>query len=200
MSNNHIDQISWVLKKQITILNDNFSDKILNPRIRKSEITIIVLKEELAGFLLFLKQSQICQYKQLIDIATVDILEKHFRFSVNYLLLSVLFNTRITVRVKTDELLSIHSMTNIFKSADWLEREVWDLYGIFFQNHKDLRRILTDYGFKGHPLRKEFPLSGFLEVYYNDEEKRIVYEGIELAQEYRAFNLQNNWKPKKNVV
>lgn len=194
MSSFSLDKTLWTQKKHLSLLKYIFPKQIIHYKIKKNDITVIILKSALPAILLFLKQNQTCQYKQLIDIAASDFPTKTLRFTLNYLLLCSHFNTRLVVRTKIDELSAIVSAKEIFNSADWLEREVWDLFGIFFQNHTDLRRILTDYGFKGHPLRKEFPLSGFIEVYYNDEEKRIVYEDIELAQEYRSFNLQNPWK------
>jgi NADH/F420H2 dehydrogenase subunit C len=138
-----------------------------------------------------LNKHTLFQYKQLVDIACYDFPGKKYRFSVNYILYSFKYNTRLIVIVKTNEVIPLPSITSLFKSANWLEREVWDLYGVFFDAHPDLRRILTDYGFSGHPLRKDFPLTGFVEVYYNDSKKRLRYEPVELAQEYRTFTLQS---------
>jgi len=123
----------------------------------------------------------------------VDYPEKKNRFEVIYNLLSISYNSRITVSVSVDEKTPIDSVTPIFSGADWLEREVWDMFGIFFLGHKDLRRILTDYGFKGHPLRKDFPLTGYVEVRYSDSEKRVITEEVSLTQDYRTFIFDNNW-------
>lgn len=120
------------------------------------------------------------------------------RFEVIYNLLSLRFNTRIRVKTYTDELTPIDSVTGIYKSANWLEREVWDMYGVFFANHPDLRRILTDYGFQGHPQRKDFPLSGYVELRYDDEKKRVVCEPLEFAQEFRKFDLRAPWERYRN--
>jgi len=132
----------------------------------------------------------------LIDICGVDYPEKEARFEVVYNLLSIKYNSRIRVKVVVDELTPIDSVTSIYNSAGWYEREVWDLYGVFFSNHPDLRRILTDYGFDGHPLRRDFPLTGHTEVRYDEAEKRIVTEPVELAQEFRVFDFASPWDQK----
>ena len=119
--------------------------------------------------------------------------KKKKRFEVSYHLLSILYNSRINVTTSVDEITPLDSVTSIFSSADWLEREVWDMFGIFFFNHNDLRRILTDYGFRGHPLRKDFPLTGYVEVRYDDIQKRVVTEKVSLSQDYRIFTFNSNW-------
>ena len=141
----------------------------------------------------FLKSNINCQFKQLVDVIAYDILGKTERFTIVYSLLSIHYNVRLSVIITTTELMPVPSVSLLYNSAIWLEREVWDLYGIFFYKHPDLRRILTDYGFDGHPLRKDFPLTGFIEIFYDDSKKRIVYENISLAQEYRNFNFKNPW-------
>lgn len=137
-----------------------------------------------------------CQLKanSLIDIWGVDYPEQSNRFQVNYMFLSIKYNVRIVVRCVVGEFEGLESLSASFSSAGWLEREVWDMFGVMFYGHKDLRRILTDYGFDGHPLRKDFPLSGFMEVRYDDGEKRVVYEPLEVAQEYRLFNFKSPWE------
>jgi len=130
----------------------------------------------------------------LIDIFAVDFPGKKERFQLFYYLLSVKYNIRIKLKTELDELTLISSISNIYKSACWMEREVWDMNGIFFEDHPDLRRILTDYGFEGHPLRKDFPLSGYTEVRYDDSQKRVVSELVEMTQEYRVFNFQSSWE------
>jgi NADH/F420H2 dehydrogenase subunit C len=130
----------------------------------------------------------------LVDILVVDYPGREKRFSLVYCLLSLKYNVRIKVKISIDELTSVNSITNIYKSSCWMEREVWDMNGIFFENHPDLRRILTDYGFEGYPLRKDFPLSGYTEVRYDDSQKRVVSESLEMSQEYRVFNFNSSWE------
>ena len=141
----------------------------------------------------YLKEQTLTNFRQLIDIVVLDVPGKKLRFSCNYLLLSLTQNIRFAVNIKTDEIIPLSTVTNLFESANWLEREVWDLFGIFSEGHSDLRRILTDYGFSGHPLRKDFPLTGFFEIRYNDSRGCIVSQPVELAQELRIFTLENPW-------
>ena len=129
-----------------------------------------------------------------MDIWGVDYPDKNERFEVNYQLLSIYLNVRIVLRLTVEEFEGVDSVSSLFSSAGWLEREVWDMYGVFFFENTDLRRILTDYGFQGHPLRKDFPLSGFMEVRYDDSEKRVVYEPLEVSQEFRSFNFSSPWE------
>lgn len=139
--------------------------------------------------LTFLKRHSLTSYNQLRDITAVDNPERKFRFEVIYQLLSILFNNRLTIIIPVAEGFSVDSIKSLYSSADWYERETWDRFGIFFHNHSDLRRRLTDYGFKGHPLRKDFPVTGFVEVRYNDFRKRILYDKVNFAQQYRKFNI-----------
>ena len=143
--------------------------------------------------LYFLRDHTSCQYKVLIDICGVDYPERNARFEVVYHLLSIKYNSRIRVKVAVDELTPVDSVTSIYNSAGWYEREIWDLYGVFFSNHPDLRRILTDYGFDGFPLRKDFPLSGYIDVSYSADKRRIISEPLELTQEFRAFTFESQW-------
>jgi len=189
-----LNQKKFFLKKYVLFLKNILKTVIKEIRIHNNNLEIKTTPNNLCALLYFLQNHTLCQYKQLIDIACSDVPGKQHRFSVNYLLLSLRYNTRLTVVVKTNEVSPLPSTTVLYRSANWLEREVWDLYGVFFDLHPDLRRILTDYGFSGHPLRKDFPLTGFLEVYYNDSTKRLSYEPVELAQEYRTFTLQSPWK------
>lgn len=158
-----------------------------------NELIIKISPKKIRRVLTFLKNHTQCQFKVLVDMCGVDYPEKKNRFEVIYNLLSISYNSRITVSVSVDEKTPIDSVTPIFSGADWLEREVWDMFGIFFLGHKDLRRILTDYGFKGHPLRKDFPLTGYVEVRYSDSEKRVITEEVSLTQDYRTFIFDNNW-------
>lgn len=144
-------------------------------------------------FLFFLKMHSQMLLEQLIDLSAIDFQEKKYRFEVYYHLLSIKNNFRLLVTTNVNENAFLNSVTSLFSSANWLEREVWDMFGIFFWGHPDLRRILTDYGFKGHPLRKDFPMTGFVEIRYDSIRKRICYEPVSLAQEYRVFKLENAW-------
>ena len=169
---------------------------ILNYTFIKNELSINISYNKIIPILFFFKNHTNCQYKLLSDICVVDYIQKKKRFNIVYNLLSIKFNSRIRIKVLINELQSIESISKIFSAASWWEREAWDMFGIFFQNHIDLRRILTDYGFEGYPLRKDFPLSGFLEVYYSEIKKRIVYEPINLTQQYRLFEFQSPWNKK----
>jgi len=159
-----------------------------------NELEILICPEGVIPVLTFLRDHTMCQYKQLVDVTAVDWPSKPYRFEVVYNMLSVQFNTRIRVKTYTDELTPIESANPLFLSADWAEREVWDMYGVFFSNHPDLRRILTDYGFEGHPQRKDFPLAGYYEVRYCDEQKRVIQEPVEFAQEFRKFDFKSPWE------
>jgi NADH dehydrogenase (ubiquinone) Fe-S protein 3 len=169
---------------------------IIDYNYNKKELSINIPFKRLIPILFFLKNHTNCQYKVLSDLCIVDYITKKERFEVIYNLLSIRFNSRIRVKIAITELQPIDSITIIYKAAAWWEREAWDMFGIFFTNHPDLRRILTDYGFEGHPLRKDFPLSGFLEVYYNELKKRVVYEPIHLSQQYRLFEFNSPWNKK----
>lgn len=159
-----------------------------------NELEVMIHPEGVVPVLTFLKENQRTQFHSFIDVTAIDVLNRPYRFELIYNLLSLRFNNRIRVKTYTDELSPIDSITGIYEGANWYERETWDMYGIFFANHPDLRRILTDYGFAGHPFRKDFPLTGFVEVRYDDEVKRVVCEPLELAQEFRKFDLESPWE------
>lgn len=159
----------------------------------RGEITLTVPHSKLYSTMLFLRDNTNCQFRTIIDICAVDYPERENRFEVVYNLLSNRYNTRLRVKTSVNEVTSVDSITPIFKGANWFEREAWDLYGVYFTGHPDLRRILTDYGFEGHPLRKDFPLSGYVEVRYDEIQKRVVCEPIELSQEYRDLNFASPW-------
>jgi NADH/F420H2 dehydrogenase subunit C len=159
----------------------------------KGELTITVPHSKIFQVIHFLRDNTNCQYRTITDICAVDYPERENRFEVVYNLLSVTYNTRIRVKTSVNEITPLESITPLFKGADWFEREAWDFYGVFFSNHPDLRRILTDYGFEGHPFRKDFPLSGYVEVRYDEIQKRVVCEPIELSQEYRDFGFASPW-------
>jgi NADH-quinone oxidoreductase subunit C len=156
-------------------------------------------RDEIATVLKFLRDDPKCKYAQLIDITAVDYPQRAERFDVVYQLLSMPRNARIRVKVAAAEDEHVQSAVGVFTAADWFEREVWDMFGIYFKNHPDLRRILTDYGFDGHPLRKEFPLTGYTEVRYDSELRRVVYEPVKLTQDFRRFDFESPWEGMTNV-
>ena len=182
------------LQKIEKLINSELSSKIQNSNILNEELLIEVEENNLIDVVQFLKSNEDCKFKQLIDIAGVDYPENEKRFELVYLFLSHEKNLRIKVLIKFEIGQSIISLTKIFPSANWMEREVFDMYGIKFKNHPDLRRILTDYGFKGHPLRKDFPLTGFNEVRYSEKDKKVVYEPVKLEQNYRNFDFESPWE------
>lgn len=164
-----------------------------------NEFIIVVKPEYLLDLLTFLKNHVLYQYKILSSVSGVDYPLKKKRFEVCYDLLSVIYNSRVRVKVCLNELTPVESCMDIYSAANWYEREIWDLYGVFFKNHKDLRRILTDYGFEGHPLRKDFPLSGYVEVKYSENSKRVISETLEFSQEYRVFDFVSPWSITKDI-
>ena len=176
------------------LINSELSSKIQNSSINNQELLIEISENDLVEVVQFLKLNESCKFKQLIDIAGVDYPENEKRFELIYLFLSHENNTRIKLLIKFEVNQIINSITKIFPSANWMEREVFDMYGIKFKNHPDLRRILTDYGFKGHPLRKDFPLTGFNEVRYSEKDKKVIYEPVKLEQNYRNFDFESPWE------
>ena len=183
-----------VLKDIEKLINSELATKIQISSIKNSELTIEINENDLIEVIQFLKSNENCKFRQLIDIAGVDYPDFEKRFKLVYLLLSHENNTRIKVSTQFQLDQNISSITKIFPSANWMEREVFDMYGIKFKNHPDLRRILTDYGFKGHPLRKDFPLTGFNEVRYSEKEKKVIYEPVKLEQNYRNFDFESPWE------
>ena len=176
------------------LINSELSSKIYSSSITNEELLIEISENDLLDVVQFLKLNENCKFKQLIDIAGVDYPENEKRFELIYLFLSHENNTRIKLLIKFEINQTINSITKIFSSANWMEREVFDMYGIKFKNHPDLRRILTDYGFKGHPLRKDFPLTGFNEVRYSEKDKKVIYEPVKLEQNYRNFDFESPWE------
>ena len=183
-----------VLKDMEKLINSELATKIQNSFIKNSELTIEINENDLIEVIQFLKSNEKCKFRQLIDIAGVDYPDSEKRFQLVYLLLSHQNNIRVKVSTQFQLNQIINSITKIFPSANWMEREVFDMYGIKFKNHPDLRRILTDYGFKGHPLRKDFPLTGFNEVRYSEKEKKVIYEPVKLEQNYRNFDFESPWE------
>ena len=182
------------LEKLEKLVNSELGSKIQKTIIENQEIFIEVNETNLVEVIQFLKSNDSCKFRQLIDIAAVDYPEEEKRFQLVYLFLSHENNLRIKLMIKFDINQIIPSITKIFPSANWMEREVFDMYGIKFKNHPDLRRILTDYNFKGHPLRKDFPLTGFNEVRYSEKDKKVVYEPVKLEQNYRNFDFESPWE------
>ncbi len=165
----------------------------------KNETIFYVYPQHIHPFLTFLRDHMNTQFKVLVDVTAVDYPSRDLRFEIVYNLLSIQYNSRIRIKTCIDEITPVTSSTSIYSSAGWWEREVWDMFGIFFSGHPDLRRILTDYGFQGHPLRKDFPLTGYTEVRYDDSEKRVITENLELSQEFRYFDFASPWEQIKKI-
>ena len=182
------------LLKLEKLINSELASKVKNSFIKNNELMIEINENDLIEVIQFLKSNEKCKFRQLIDIAGVDYPDEEKRFKLVYLFLSHELNIRIKLSINFQPKQVIASITKIFPSANWMEREVFDMYGIKFKNHPDLRRILTDYGFKGHPLRKDFPLTGFNEVRYSEKEKKVVYEPVKLEQNYRNFDFESPWE------
>ena len=175
-------------------INSELTSKVQNSIIENGELLIEIDDKDLIEVVQFLKSDENLRFRQLIDIAGVDYPDQEKRFQLVYLFLSHEKNIRAKLSIRFDTKQIINSLTKIFPSANWMEREVFDMYGIKFKNHPDLRRILTDYGFKGHPLRKDFPLTGFNEVRYSEKEKKVIYEPVKLEQNYRNFDFESPWE------
>ena len=180
-------------------VNSGLTTAVKKSQINFSQLFIDVNVEDIISTILFLKTNKKCKFKQLIDITAVDYPQREKRFKIVYLLLSHENNLRIIINTSIDEKETVPSITKIFPSANWMEREVFDMYGISFKDHPDLRRILTDYGFKGYPLRKDFPLTGHTEVRYSEEKKKVISEPVKLDQEYRDFDFESPWEGTKYI-
>ncbi len=180
-------------------VNSGLTTTIKKSEINFNQLLIYVNVEDIISTILFLKTSEKCKFRQLIDITAVDYPQNEKRFKIVYFLLSHEKNLRITINTDIDEDTIVPSITKIFPSANWMEREVFDMYGISFKDHPDLRRILTDYGFDGHPLRKDFPLTGHTEVRYSEEKKKVISEPVKLDQEYRNFDFESPWEGTKYI-
>jgi NADH-quinone oxidoreductase subunit C len=182
------------LEELASHLEATLGGAILRREIARGELTLVVAREKIADALVTLRQDSQCLFEVLIDICGVDYPEREQRFDVVYHLLSPRRNQRIRVKCTTDEDTAVPSVVDVFPAANWFEREAYDMYGIMFSGHPDLRRILTDYGFQGYPLRKDFPLTGYVEVRYDDAQKRVVYEPVKLTQEFRSFDFMSPWE------
>ena len=180
-------------------INSELTSKILSSVIKHDQINICIQDNNLIEVMIFLKTHSSTKFRQLIDITAVDYPEKSQRFKIVYLLLSHEFNQRIILSYNINENEVINSLTSVFPSANWMEREVFDMYGINFKDHPDLRRILTDYGFEGHPLRKDFPLTGHTEVRYSEDQKKVINETVKLEQNYRNFDYESPWEGTKYI-
>ena len=180
-------------------INSELTTKIKKSKIRHEQLYISIDSEDLIDVTLFIKSNENTKFRQLIDITVVDYPENVKRFKVVYLFLSHEFNQRIVLSYLINEKEVIPSLTSIYPAANWMEREAFDMYGVKFKDHPDLRRILTDYGFEGHPLRKDFPLSGHTEVRYNEEQKKVIKEPVKLEQNYRNFDYESPWEGTKYI-
>ena len=175
-------------------INSELTTKINSSRVKHNQIYLSIDSNDIIDVILFMKTNENTKFRQLIDITAVDFPEKEQRFRIVYLLLSHEFNTRVLIEFDISEGEKVPSLTKIFPSANWMEREVFDMYGIDFKDHPDLRRILTDYGFEGYPLRKDFPITGHNEVRYSEETKKVIYEPVKLEQNYRNFDFESPWE------
>ena len=180
-------------------INSELTTKINKSEIKHKQIYLKIDKDDLIDVCLFLKTNNNTRFKQLIDITVVDYPERNQRFDLVYLFLSHEFNQRLVLKYSISENEVISSLTNIFPSSNWMEREVFDMYGVSFKDHPDLRRILTDYGFEGHPLRKDFPLTGHTEVRYSEDEKKVISEPVKLEQNFRNFDYERPWEGTKYI-
>ena len=180
-------------------INSELTTKINESKIKHGQLFLTIDNEDLLDVILFLKTNKDTKFRQLIDITAVDYLENQKRFKIVYLFLSHEINQRIILNYFINENEVISSLTKIFPAANWMEREVFDMYGIKFKDHPDLRRILTDYGFEGYPLRKDFPLTGHNEVRYSEDEKKVIYESVKLEQNYRNFDFESPWEGTKYI-
>jgi NADH-quinone oxidoreductase subunit C len=188
------------LKELSEYITDAIGENILDSSLLTDQLVVTVKRESLTKVLAFLRDDANCQFKQLMDICGVDYPEREERFCIVYNMLSLVHNRRIRIKVWTDEDTPVDTAVGLFSTANWFEREVWDLFGVYFSEHPDLRRMLNDYGFEGHPLRKDFPLTGYVEIRYDDEQKRVVYEPVKLAQDFRTFDFQSPWEGAQHVL
>ncbi len=182
------------LEEMAAIIEPALGETLIEKRIAHGELTIVVPAPQIVRVLTFLRDEPGLLFKELVDLCGVDWPEREQRFDVVYHLLSLHHNQRLRVKVRTDESTPVPSVVPVFPTAGWFEREAWDMYGILFADHPDLRRLLSDYGFDGHPLRKDFPLTGYVELRYDEEQKRVVYEPVKLRQDFRTFDFLSPWE------
>mgnify|MGYP001209706412 CR=1 FL=1 len=189
-----------ILKELGETISSSLGSSITSHNVINNELVLDVVSDKIIEVLTFLRDDSSCQFKVLVDICGVDFPEKSIRYEVIYNLLSLTHNQRIRLKVMTNSDNSIPSVVSVYSAAAWYEREVWDMFGVVFSKHPDLRRILTDYGFEGHPLRKDFPLSGFVEVRYSENENKVVYEPVKLNQEFRNFDFMSPWEGAEYIL
>ncbi len=187
------------LKDLAEYIAEKLEDSILSCGFTKNELVIVGKRDKISKILHFLRDDKECRCQMLMDICGTDYPERPERFEIVYNLLSLKQNHRIRVKISTDENTPVQSVVSIFDFAGWAEREIWDMYGVMFEGHPDLRRILTDYGFEGHPLRKDFPLTGYVELRYDEALRRVVYEPVKLAQDFRSFDNLSPWEGMTDV-
>lgn len=193
-------EIVEALAEMLATIEAALGEHLLESRIAHGELTIVVPAGRIVQVLSWLRDEPTLLFSELVDLCGVDWPEREQRFDVVYHLLSLHHNQRIRVKVRTDEYTPVPSVTSVYPTAGWFEREAWDMYGILFSGHPDLRRILTDYGFDGHPLRKDFPLTGYVEVRYDEDLKRVVYEPVKLRQDFRTFDFLSPWEGMQGVL
>jgi NADH-quinone oxidoreductase subunit C len=182
------------LEEMLATIEPALGDTLLGSSLAQDELTLLVQGQAIARVLTYLRDEPSLLFKELVDVCGVDYPERERRFDVVYHLLSMHHNQRIRVKVETDEATPVPSVVSVFPTAGWFEREAWDMYGILFSDNPDLRRLLTDYGFEGHPLRKDFPLTGYVEMRYDEEQKRVVYEPVKLRQDFRSWDFLSPWE------
>ena len=187
-------EVEAALSELRGLIEAQLGDDLLAADLAHGELSITVPATTLPRVLQWLRDDPAILFKELVDVCGVDYPDREQRFDVVYHLLSLHHNQRLRVRVLTDEATSVPSVTGLFRSAGWFEREAWDMYGIMFADHPDLRRLLTDYGFEGHPLRKDFPLTGYVEMRYDEEQQRVIYEPVKLRQDFRNFDFLSPWE------
>lgn len=180
-------------------IQENLEGSVESYEYAGGELTFRAKRDKVLKVLQFLRDDPECQFRMLVDVCGADYPERAERFDVIYNLLSLVQNSRVRVKITTTEDIPVPSATSVFSSANWFEREVWDMYGVYFSGHPDLRRILTDYGFDGHPQRKDFPLTGYVEVRYDEERKRVIYEPVQLTQDFRRFDFTSPWEGMTDV-
>lgn len=189
-----MDEKRQALSELGAYVEQAFPDQVVRQGLINGELVVQVQHTGLVAMARFLRDDPSCLFKQVMDICGVDYPEREKRFEIVYNLLSLKHNARLRLKVLTDEDTAVPSVAAVWPAANWFEREVWDLYGVFFSDHPDLRRLLTDYGFDGHPLRKDFPLTGYVEVRYDEEQRRVIYEPVKLTQEFRSFDFLSPWE------
>jgi NADH-quinone oxidoreductase subunit C len=200
MATAEVKERDEALQELLSLVEPTLGENLLASKIAYGELTITVPAHLIARVLIFLRDDPNLMFRELVDLCGVDYPDRDLRFDVVYHLLSLKHNQRIRVKVMTDEATPVPSVVEVFPNAGWFEREAWDMYGTFFSGHPDLRRILTDYGFEGHPLRKDFPLTGYVEMRYDDEQKRVIYEPLKLRQDFRTFDFLSPWEGRGGML